>query len=103
VEAVALALALGVATLWVIVARGGLSGARFTITVRGQGPAGIRIQGTVPGHSPSEVAAFLAELDLPHGARLRGMPHGERIELWLSPAVPAHLHQRLRNFFYLKM
>jgi hypothetical protein len=102
VEAVALVIALGVVVLWLVVARGGLSGARYTITVRGRGPAGVHIQGTVPGHTTPDVAAFIAELGLPPGARLQGIPRDDRVELRLSPAVPEHLHQRLRNFFYLK-
>ncbi len=99
---IAIAIAIGVGVLWVVVARGGLSGARFTITVRGDGPAGVHIDGAVPGHTTPDVASFIAELELPRGARVRGLPHGERIELWFSPSVPEHRHQRLRNFFYLK-
>ena len=98
---VAIVIVLGVAALWLVVARGGLSGARYTITITGPGPAGVRIQGSVPGHAHPDVVAFLAELDLPRGAQLRGIPSGPRIELRFSPSVPDHLHQRLRNFFYL--
>lgn len=101
-EVVGIAIVLGVATLAVVVARGGLSGARFTITVRGEGPQGVHIKGTVPGHPSNVVAQFLGELQLPPGARLQGIPEGERVVLRLSPRVPEHLHQRLRNFFYLK-
>jgi len=101
VEIVAIAIALGVLALFIIVARGGLSGARFTITIRGSGPAGVHVQGAVPGHTASDVAAFVAELGLPRDARIQGIPSGERIELRFSASVPAHLHQRLRNFFYL--
>lgn len=102
-EVVAIAIVLGVAALAVVVARGGLSGARFTITIRGDGPQGVRIQGVVPGHPANEVAEFLAGLPLPEGARLWGVPEGERVVLRFSPAVPEHLHQRLRNFFYVAM
>ncbi|MCX4245929.1 hypothetical protein [Paraliomyxa miuraensis] len=101
-ELVGIAIVLGVAALAVIVARGGLSGARYTITVRGEGPEGIRIQGTVPGHPPGDVAAFLADLSLPEGARLMGIPEGDRVVLRFSSSVPEHLHQRLRNYFYLQ-
>jgi hypothetical protein len=99
--AVAIGIVLGVIALWIIVARGGLSGARFTVSIRGSGSSGVHVQGTVPGHASSDVAAFVAELGLPHGARIQGLPSGERIELRFSPGVPEHLHQRLRNFFYL--
>jgi hypothetical protein len=98
----AIAIVVAVVVLAVVVSRGGLSGARFTITVKGEGLAGIRIVGKVPGYDGGEVATFLAELDLPMGARLWGIPEGDRVALRLSSAVPEHLHQRLRNFFYLK-
>lgn len=101
-EVVAIAIVLGVATLAVVVSRGGLSGARYTITVRHDGPQGIHIKGTVPGHPANEVVAFLAGLSLPHGARIWGIPEGDRVMLRFGPTVPEHLHQRIRNFFYLK-
>ncbi len=97
----AIGIVAGVATLAIVVARGGLSGARYTITIRGEGPDGVRIKGRVPGHADNEVAAFVAELELPKGARLWGIPQGDRISLRFSSSVPEHLHQRLRNFMYL--
>jgi hypothetical protein len=103
VELVAIAIVLGVAALWLVVARGGLSGARFTITIHGVGLCGVRIRGTVPGHALPDVTAFVAELGLPRGARIQGIPSGGRIELRFSPTVPEHLHQRLRNFFFSRM
>lgn len=102
VQPVAIAIVLAVVTLWLVVARGGLSGARFTITIRGKGPSGVHVRGAVPGHPLADVVAFVAELDLPAGARVQGLPSGGRLELRFSPEVPAHLHQRLRNFFYLR-
>lgn len=101
-QPVAIVIVLAVVTLWLVVARGGLSGARYTITIRGEGPAGVHVRGTVPGHAISDVIELMAELGLPSGARVQGIPSGGRIELRLSPEVPAHLHQRLRNFFYLR-
>lgn len=98
----AFAIVAGVVVLAVVVARGGLSGARYTITIQGEGIEGVHIKGTVPGHDDGEVAAFLAELELPAGARLWGIPDRERIMLRFSSAVPEHLHQRLRNYLYLK-
>lgn len=98
-EIVAIAIVLGVATLAIVVARGGLHGARFTITVRGPGPSGVVIDGDVPGLPANEIAELIAGLDLPRGARLWGMPEGDRVALRFSPTVPEHLHQRLRNFF----
>lgn len=99
---VAIAFALGIAVLWLIVARGGLSGARYTITVRGNGPSGVHVQGSVPGCPTPDLADFVASLGLPHGARVQGIPRGDGIELRYSPSVPAHLHQRLRNFLLLR-
>lgn len=101
-QPLAILIVLGVVALWLVVARGGLSSARFTITIRDAGPTGVHVRGTVPGHTLSEVVAFVASLDLPRGARVQGIPTGNRIELRFSPEVPAHLHQRLRNFFYLR-
>lgn len=101
-EAVAIAIVLGVAALWFVVARGGLSGARFTITVRGDGPSGVHVTGRVPGCATPDVADFIAGLRLPHGARVQGIPRGDHIELRCSAHVPEHLHQRLRNFLLLR-
>ena len=101
-QPVAIVIVLAVVILWVIVARGGLSGARFTITIRGKGPARVHVRGAVPGHALSDVIAFVAELDLPTGARVQGLPSSGRIELRFSPEVPAHLQQRMRNFFYMQ-
>ncbi len=100
--AFAIAIIIAVATLAVVVARGGLSGARFTITVRGEGVDGVKLSGVVPRQAPNEVVAFIAELELPTGAKIWGIPDGERLSLRFSPAVPEHRRQRLRNFFYLK-
>jgi len=102
VEVVAIAIALGVAALWLVVSRGGLSGARFTITVRGDGPSGVHVVGSVPGCPTPEVVDFVSGLGLPRGARVQGIPRGDRIELRFSADVPEHLHQRLRNFFLLR-
>lgn len=101
-EIVAIAIVLGVATLFAVVARGGLSGARFTITVRGQGPAGVRLSGVVPGQPSADVVDFVAGLDLPPGARVQGLPRGDHLELRCSSHVPDHLRQRLRNFLLLR-
>ncbi len=102
VQGVAIVIALGVAALWLVVSRGGFSGARFTITVRDEGPSGVRIEGHVPGQTTPDVASFIAGLGLPRGARIQGIPEGDRVALRFSPSVPEHLHQRMRNFFYLK-
>lgn len=99
--AYALAVVAGVVTLAVVVARGGLSGARFTVDIRSDDAEPIRIKGTVPGLPHGEVVDFLGTLDLPPGARIRGIPDGDRVSLRFSAEVPGHLHQRLRNFFYL--
>jgi hypothetical protein len=102
VETVAIAIVVGVVALWLVVSRGGLSGARFTITVRGDGPSGVQVTGSVPACTTPDVADFIAGLGLPHGARVQGIPHGDHIELRCSSHVPEHLHQRLRNFLLLR-
>ena len=81
--------------------RGGLGDAKFVVRVRGPGPQGVQVDGDVPGHATSEVAAFVADLELPAGAKIWGVPDGARIVLRFSADVPEHLHQRLRNYFYL--
>ncbi|MCA9651852.1 MAG: DUF3634 family protein [Myxococcales bacterium] len=99
--AVVVAVVAGLAGLALVVARGGLDGARFTVEVRGEGPGGVMVKGTVPGFSAAEIAEFVAELELPAGARIRGIPEGDRVVLRFSEQVPEHLHQRIRNVFYL--
>ena len=99
---VAITVLAAIAGLAVVVARGGLDGARFRVTVRGEGIEGVKVEGRVPGYGHDEVAAFVAELELPVGAKIRGIPQGDRVGLRFSDEVPPHRHQRLRNFFYLK-
>lgn len=81
----------------------GLGEARFVVRVEGSGPEDVKVRGDVPGHGTEEVAAFVAGLELPVGAKIWGVPDRDRIVLRFSPEVPEHLHQRLRNFFYLHM
>jgi hypothetical protein len=81
--------------------RGGLGDAKFVVRVRAAGVEGVQIEGQVPGHGTQEVAAFVAGLELPPGAKIWGVPDRDRIVLRFSAEVPEHLHQRLRNFFYL--
>lgn len=100
--AIAIAIVAGLAVLGVTVARGGLDGARFTVVVSGPGVEGVRIKGAVPGYSNAEIAEFVAGLELPAGSRIRGVPEGDRVVLRFSDEVPSHLHQRLRNVFYLR-
>jgi hypothetical protein len=79
----------------------GLGDATFVITVRGPGVEGVHVLGEIPGHASSEAAGFVAGLELPEGAKIWGIPDRDRIMLRFSAEVPEHLHQRLRNFFYL--
>jgi NADH dehydrogenase FAD-containing subunit len=81
--------------------RSGLDDATFVVTVKGSGAAGVEILGEVPGHGNGEVIRFVADLELPAGAKISGIRDGDRIMLRFSTEVPDHLHQRLRNFFYL--
>lgn len=99
---VAIAIVAGIAALGIAVARGAFDGARYVVRVTGPGPQGVRVKGSVPGYAPSEVADFVGGLELPAGASLRGIPQGDRVVLRFSAQVPEHLHQRLRNWFYLR-
>ena len=83
--------------------RGGLGDAKFVVTVRGEGAEGVTVNGSAPGYSAGEVAEFVGGLELPAGAKFWGVPDGDRIRLRFSDKVPEHLHQRLRNFFYLRL
>lgn len=100
--AVIFAIVGGLAVLAFVVARGGLDGARYVITVRGEGELGVVIKGEVPGYAHNDVAEFVAGLEMPRGAQIRGVPEGDRVVLRFSSQVPSHLQQRLRNFFYLR-
>lgn len=97
--AVALCILAAVGGLWWVVSRGGLDGAKYRVVVR---PQETRVYGEVPGYSVGEVVEFISTLQLPPGSAVRGVPEGERIVLRFSDQVPDHLHQRLRNFFYLR-
>ncbi|MEX1365678.1 MAG: hypothetical protein AB1Z98_21300 [Nannocystaceae bacterium] len=99
---IAIAVVVGIAALGLAVARGAFDGARFRVEVRGEGRQGIRVTGTVPGYAVSDVADFVGGLSLPVGSRIRGIPEGDRLTLRFSDEVPEHLHQRLRNWFYLR-
>lgn len=80
--------------------RGGLGDATFVVEVKGPGIEGVQIRGSVPGHAESDVAEFVAGLELPAGARIWAVPDRDRIRLRFSGGVPDNLQQRLRNFFY---
>jgi hypothetical protein len=81
--------------------RDGLGDATFVIRVREPGAGGVEILGEIPGHGNGSVAEFIAGLELPAGAKIWGVPDRDRVVLRFSTEVPEHLHQRLRNFFYL--
>lgn len=97
--AVAITIAATVGVLAWVVAHGGLDGAKYRIVVEADG---VSVRGEVPGYSIAEVIDFVQSLDLPAGSSVRGVPDGDRITLRFSEQVPAHLHQRLRNFLYLR-
>jgi hypothetical protein len=79
---------------------GGLSDAKFVVTVEDEGTDGVKIKGEVPGYSHGEVADFIAGLELPKGAKIWAVPDRDRIQLRFNSAVPETLQQRMRNFFY---
>ena len=88
----------GGAILWRVL-RGSEADARFVVRVTGEGAEGVTIRGDIPGHDHVSVREFVAELGLPEGAKILGIPDGERFRLEFAD-IPDDLHQRLRNFFY---
>ena len=80
-------------------ASGGLGDAKYVITVRGPGADGVAIKGAVPGKSETDVAEFVAGLELAAGAKIWAIPDGDRMVLRFT-SVPDNLQQRCRNYFY---
>lgn len=78
------------------IATGGFSDARFSIKVGAGGP---QMKGSVPGKSDSDVLAFVADLELPVGAKIWAVPDGDRLQMRFSGNVPDNLQQRMRNYF----
>lgn len=78
------------------IATGGLSDARFSIKVGAGGP---ELKGSVPGKSDGDVLAFVADLELPPGAKIWAVPDGDRLQMRFSGNVPANIQQRMRNYF----
>jgi hypothetical protein len=74
---------------------------RFLFEIRVSRGGAVTLRGAVPGRSAAAVRAFVAELRLPAGARVRALPDGERFALRFSPDVPPDDRQRLRNVLYL--
>lgn len=75
---------------------GGLSDADFVIKV---GASGVTIKGTVPGKAEGDVVDFVTGLELDPGAKIWGVPNGDRVSLRFSGEVPDNLQQRMRNYF----
>lgn len=61
------------------------------------------LTGQVPGYSSSDIKQFIAELRLPSGAIITGVPDGDRYRLKFNGAVPPSARQRIRNYFFLKL
>ena len=87
------------AVIWKV-ASGGLSDAKYSVRVTGEGTQGVQVKGEVPGKSEGAVQEFVAGLALPKGARIWAVPDRDRVMLRFSANVPEHLQQRIRNFFY---
>jgi hypothetical protein len=92
--------AVGLALAWRLFGRGA-GGTTFDIRVEGEGPEGVRIKGTVPGHGDADVRDFVAGLELPEGAQFWGIPDRERFQIGFHE-VPERLQQRIRNYLYMK-
>lgn len=90
----------GLALAWRLFGKG-VGYSKFDVRVEGAGVEGVRVEGTVPGHSEGDVREFVASLELPSGARFWGIPDRERFQLGFTN-VPEHLHQRIRNYLYMK-
>ena len=83
---------------------GGVGHATFVIDV-GEAPDAdsgdehITLKGSVPGKSDADARAFIAGLELPKGARIWGVPDGDRLRIRFRD-VPDNLQQRVRNYVY---
>jgi hypothetical protein len=64
---------------------------------------GVEIQGSIRGAAQSDVREFVASLNLPHGARIRGYPENGYVKLEFNRVVPEAQHQRIRNFLLLRI
>jgi hypothetical protein len=87
------------AVIWKV-ASGGLSDAKYSVRVTGEGVEGVQVKGDVPGKSEGAVQEFVAGLQLPKGARIWAVPDRDRVMLRFSAHEPGHLQQRLRTVFY---
>ena len=95
-----LAVALTVGAVVALILLGQRTRSLFEVRVDGRGAT---VRGTVPGLAAGDVGEFVESLRLPNGARIRGLPDGDRYRLEFSPQVPASEHQRIRNFFYSRL
>ena len=94
-----IALAAAVALVAWLVARLARPGETCRIDVRGRR---VTIRGALPGRSSTEIVDFVASLQLPDGARIRGVRDGAATRFLFNDAVPDSERQRIRNFLALR-
>lgn len=62
----------------------------------------VAMRGSLPGRPSSEIVDFVASLDLPDGAEIRGLRDGSSVRFAFNGAVPESERQRIRNFLMLR-
>ncbi|MBL4683350.1 MAG: DUF3634 family protein [Nannocystaceae bacterium] len=77
-------------------ATGGLSDAVFVIKVRS---GTVTIKGSVGGKAHNDVIEFVGSMALPDGAKISGVPDGDRVRLRFAGDIADNLQQRMRNYF----
>ncbi len=79
------------------VRRGGTWGALFVLAVGPQGE--VSLQGSVPGKSDGDARDFVAQMELPPGAKIWARRDTDALRLQFTADVPDNLRQRARNYF----
>jgi hypothetical protein len=63
----------------------------------------LKLTGTIPGRSWSEISEFLKTLPLPRRCHIVGLPAQQRFALTFSGNINEDTRQRIRNFLYLNL
>lgn len=79
------------------VRQGGTWGAVFVLTVDASGE--VTLAGSVPGKSDGDAREFVADMELPAGAKIWAQRDGDSLRMQFSDDVPDNLRQRARNYF----
>jgi hypothetical protein len=62
----------------------------------------VAMRGSIPGRAGGEIIDFIAGLELPEGAEIRGLRDGSSTRFAFNGAVPDSERQRIRNFLMLR-